>query len=133
MKPPAGPLMQQPSKYWRWAAPDMDAGRRKSSSYATLQHLLKEEPDRPELMRRFKQVLEHVGEARRLRPSDLQLPIRLSPFDTSISPLAGYEGGEFNPESLGLACVVVPPTEGRGSNTKGTWTLVAVPTPPSPS
>ena len=95
-----------------------------------------EERDRPGLMRRFKQVLEHVGEARRLhpsdiqlRPSDLQLPIWLSPFDTAISPLAGYDGGEFDPERLGLACILMPPTEGRGSNTKGSYSLIAVPAP----
>jgi len=79
--------------------------------------------DRAELMRRFKQVLDCVSETRSLRPSDLQLPIRLSPFDTTTFPLSGYEGGEFDPERLGVACIIVPPTEGRGSNTKGSWSV----------
>ena len=87
--------------------------------------------DRAELMRQLKRVLEHIHETGRLRPSDLQLPIRLSPFDTAISPLAGFESGEFDPERLGVACIVMQPTSGRGSNTKGNYRLSQVPTTPS--
>ena len=79
--------------------------------------------DRAELMRQVKRALDQFHSTGRLRPSDLQLPVRLSPYDTSISPLPGYEGGEFHPERLGVACIVIPPTEGRGSNTKGSWSL----------
>ena len=99
--------------------------RRDVPPYATPQQLLDmEKHDPAELMRRFKQALDHVCQTGRLRLADLQLPIRLGPFDTSISSVAGYEGGEFDPEKLGVACILVPPTEGRGSNAKGSsWSV----------
>ena len=101
-----------------------DRWRRDVLRYATPQELLDlEKHDPAELMRRFKQTLDHVCQTGRLSPSDLQLPLQLSPFDTSILPLTGYEGGEFDPERLGAACIIVPPAEGRGSNTKGTWSV----------
>ena len=110
-----------------------DAGRRDDLRYETPQQLLDMwNRGRADLMERFKEVLGCVLETRRLRPSDLQLPIRLSPFDTSICPLSGYEGGEFDPERLGVACIVVPPTEGRGSNTKGSWSVSQAMPPPIP-
>ncbi|KAJ1483782.1 hypothetical protein T484DRAFT_1949274 [Baffinella frigidus] len=91
--------------------------------YASPQELIDMwERDPAEMKRQFKQALEHFHETGRPRPSDLQLPIRLSPYDTSVSSITGYEGGEFDPARLGVACIVVPPTEGRGTNTKG-WSL----------
>ena len=83
------------------------------------------EHNRAELMRRVKQALEHVRDKGRLQPSDLQLPIQLSPYPTAMQPLTGYEGGEFHPEKLGVTCIVVPPSEGRGTNSKGAWRLNA--------
>ena len=82
-------------------------------------------------MRQVKEGLDHIHETGRLRPSDLQLHIQLAPFDTSVHPLLGYEGGEFDPERLGAARIVVPPTEGRGSNSKGAWRLEQVRAPSS--
>jgi len=84
-------------------------------------------------MRRIKQALDHIHETGHLCSSDLKLPIKLSPFDTAVSPIAGYENGEFDPERLGVACIVVPPAEGRGSDTKGTYVLSMVPTARLPS
>ena len=77
--------------------------------------------DRAGLMRGIKEDLDRIHETGRLRPSDLQLPVRLSPFDTARVSLSGYEGGELDPERPGTACIVIPPTEGRGSNGKGSW------------
>ena len=106
-----------------------DVGGRNDLLYATPQQLLDMmERDPAELKLRFKQALDHFHENGRLRPSDLQLPIRLSPYDTAVHPLTGYHGGEFDPGRLGVACIVVPPTEGRGSNSKGTYSLNPVPT-----
>ena len=73
------------------------------------------------LMRLFKQALEHVRETGRLHSSDLQLPILDDP--TFMQLLEGYEGDEYDPERLGSACIVVPPTAGRGPNTKGHFNL----------
>ena len=108
-----------------------DMGRRGDLLYETPQNLLDLwKRDRPGLMRSIKQSLDSIKRTGRLRPSDLKLHIQLSPFDTSIRPLTGYEGGEFHPDRLGAACLVVSPTEGRGSNTKGTYSVhAAVPTP----
>ena len=80
------------------------------------------------LMRRIKQALDHVHETGRLRPTDLQLPIYPSP-QYGKQTLQGYEGGEFDPEALGVACIVVP-KDGRGFN-PGDYNLNPVP-PPSP-
>ncbi|KAJ1495319.1 hypothetical protein T484DRAFT_1762975 [Baffinella frigidus] len=75
--------------------------------YATPDQLLDmEERDPANLRKRFKQALDHFHESGRLRPSDLQLPIQLSPYETSVHSLTGYEGGEFDPERLGAACIV---------------------------
>ena len=99
-------------------------GRRNDLLYATPQQLLDMvERDPAELKLRFKQALDHFHDTGRLRPSDLQIPIRLAPYDTAVTPLAGYEGGDFDPGRLGVACIVVPPTEARGSNSKGSWSL----------
>ena len=100
------------------------------SLYEPPQHLLDLwKRDCPELMRQVKEDLDHIHETGRLRPSDLQLYIQLSPFDTSVHPLLGYEGGEFDPKRRGAARIVVPPTEGRGSNSKGSWRLEQVSAP----
>jgi len=91
--------------------------------YAAPQQLLDlAERDRAGLLGQFEQALEHVRKTRRLGPSDLKLPIQLSPFDTSINPFA---------KTLGFACVVMPPTEGHGSRNKGTFSLYPVRPPPS--
>ena len=93
-----------------------------------------QEHDRPGLELCIKLALEHVRETGSLllRPSNLQLPIQLAPYDTSVSPLKGYEGGEFHPEKLGVACIIVPPTEGAGSNSKGDFGLTIVRTSSAP-
>ena len=67
--------------------------------------------------RRFHQAVDHVRQHGRLHPSDLQIPILTDPYCTQ--PLLGYEGGSYNPYTLGAACIVVPPSEGRGPNSKG--------------
>ena len=65
------------------------------------------------LARRIMRALERIDEAGRLRPSDLQLPIYASP-QYYAQHLQGYESGAFDPERLGAACIIVPPSEGRG-------------------
>ena len=89
-----------------------------------------EERDPAGLVRRFKQALEHMDETGSLRPSDLQLPIYASP-QYYKQPLQGYDGGAFDPERLGAACLVVPPAEGRGAYTPCTWNLKVPPPLPS--
>ena len=86
--------------------------------------------DPAELMRLFKQALDriHGGD---LRASDLQLPIYATP-PCYKQTLPGYEGGAFDPERLGAACIVVPPSQGRGENNQGVYNLNAVPPRPSP-
>jgi len=79
-------------------------------------------------MRRFKQALDHIHETGLLQPSDLQFPIRASP-PTAMQPIPGYEGGALDPQKLGVACMVVPPSQGRGVYSTGEWGLKAVPTP----
>ena len=92
--------------------------------YETRQHLLDLwNSDRAELMRQVKETLIHFHRTGRPLPGGLRCPIWLSPYDTATSHLLGYEGGEFDPKELGTTCIVVPPTEGSGSHTKGTWTL----------
>ena len=108
-----------------------DARRRDDLPYATPQELLalwKRDPG--ELMHRFEQVLGHVWEILRLRPSDLQLcpsdlqlPIQLGPFNPAIDPLSG---------ELGFACLVLPPTESYSKET-GDFRVYSVPTPSLPS
>ena len=66
--------------------------------------------------------MEHVRESGRLRDSDLQLPILAAP-PTSTQFVKGYEGDSLDPLKLGVACVVVPPTEGRGPNSTGDYNL----------
>ena len=96
-----------------------------------------EERDSPALVRRFKQALDHVHESGGLRPSDLQLPIYASPqYYKQLLP--GYEGGAFDPERLGTACIVVPPSTDHGASTPCTWnpctwslSQVLTPSPPS--
>ena len=92
--------------------------RRSPLRYATAQQLLDmEKIDRADLERRFKEALKHMHGSGRLHPSDLQLPIQPSP-PTNVKLIEGYEDGEFNPEKLGVACIVRPPSEGRGANTR---------------
>ena len=79
-----------------------------------------EEHDSSALMRLFKQSLDHVRETGRLHSSDLQLPVLDDP--TFMQPLEGYEGDKYDPERLGVACIVVPPGH-RGKNTKGLFNL----------
>ena len=91
-----------------------------------------EERDSPALVRRCKQALDHVHESGGLRPSDLQLPIYASPqYYKQLLP--GYEDGAFDPERLGTACIVVPPSTHQGSApctwNPCTWSLHQVPTP----
>ena len=88
-----------------------------------------EERDPAGLRRGFKQALDHFHENGRLRPSDLQLPIMRGSPPTGMWFIPGYEGGAYDPEKLGVACIVVPPLTGIGSNTMGTWNLKPVPTP----
>ena len=100
--------------------------------YTTPQQLLDMEEKHPEeLERRFKQALDSFHEAGHLRSSDLQLPIMRGPPPTCKQFLQGYEGDSFDPVKLGVACVVVPPSEGRGANAKGSaWNLNPASTPP---
>lgn len=106
--------------------------------YDTPQQLLDmAEHDRGGYLRGILQVLENAGEylaAGRLPPSELKLPMQLAPYPTSIIRIKGYEGGEYSPGELGVGCTVVPPSEGRGSNTTGGWSLRSVsslnPSPP---
>ena len=106
-------------------------GRRGVPPYATPAELLDMEKHDPAgLMRRFKIALDHVHETGRLRPSDLQLPIYASSPYVKVS-LQGYEGGEFDPEALGAAYIVVRPSDCRGTNTNGDYNLrQQVPNPP---
>ena len=105
---------------------DQEAGAARPTDallYATPQQLLGMEAHDPAgLMRRFKQALDHIRESGRLRPSDLQLPSQASP-PTYTRPIAGYEGGAFDPHTLGVACIVVPPTHGRGPYSKGEFSF----------
>ena len=75
------------------------------------------ERDRAELERRFQQAVVHVRDTGSLQPSDLQIPILTDPY--CKQPLPGYEGGWYDPYKLGAVCIVVPPSKGRGPNTKG--------------
>jgi len=88
-----------------------------------------EEDDRPGLEKCFKEALEHVRETGLLHPSDLQLPIQASP-PTSMLPTPGYQGGTFDPQQIGVACIVVPPPEGRAPYSLGDWGLHTVRAPP---
>ena len=82
--------------------------------------------------RRFKEALDHVLGTGRLRPSDLQLPIwRMSSFPTFRQNLDGYEGGAFDPLTLGVACIVVPSSD-RVASVMGDWNLNPVRTPSLP-
>ena len=108
-----------------------EAWRRDVPPYATPQELLDmDDYDLRGLLWRIKQALEHVHETGRLRPSDLQLPIYASPqYYKQILP--GYEGGDFDPERLGAACIVAPPSKGLGAVTSSThnpcsWNLKQV-------
>jgi len=87
-----------------------------------------EEREPAVLMRRIKQALDHVHETGRLRPSDLQLPSYAS-LQYIKQFLPGYEGSAFDPERLGVAYIVVPPSQGRGVNA-GSYNLNPVPTSP---
>jgi hypothetical protein len=89
-----------------------------------------EQRDRAGLEQRFAAILDHLDVAGRLRPSDLQLPIFASPPYLK-QPLEGYEGGAFDPATLGVACIVVPPTDCLGANSSGDWNLRQVSAPPS--
>ena len=101
--------------------------------YATPQELLDmQEHDPAGLMRRFEQALEHY-DAGGLHPSDLRLPIWRGSPPTYMWFLPGYEGGAYDPEKLGVACIVVPPPTGLGANTLGDFCFKAVPPPPLPS
>ena len=128
--------MEVPTLLQEAGAGDEEAGasderRRDNLLYETPQQLLDLwKRDRPKLMRQIKQALDQFHRTGRLRPSDLKLHVQLSPYDTSIRPILGYEDGEYDPGKLGAACIVVPPTEGRGSNTKGPYSVHAV-LPPS--
>ena len=99
-----------------------DERRRVALRYATPQELLDmAEYDPADLDRRFKQALGHVVETGRLRPSDLQIPILTDAC--FMQPLPGYEGGCYNPYTLGTACIFVPPSKGRGPNTQGDFNV----------
>ena len=88
--------------------------------YATPQQLLGlVEQDHAGLMRQFKEALEQVRTDG--QPSFLQLPIQASP-PTFTQSITGYEGGEFDPLQLGVACIVVPSPDGR-KNTLSDWNL----------
>ena len=80
-------------------------------------------------MRQVKESLVHFHRTGRPLPGGLRLPIWLSPYDTAVRLLSGFEAGEFDPGKLGTMCIAVPPSESY-SMTKGTWTLGQVPTPP---
>jgi len=108
-----------------------DAGRREVPRYETPQELLDmEERDPAGLRQRFKLALTHFHETGRLHASDLQLPHMNGPPPTHMWFIPGYEGGALDPEKLGVACIVVPPSTGRGPNTLGSWGLKPVPTTP---
>ena len=77
-------------------------------------------------------ALEHVRETGLLDASDLKLPIQASQ-PTLMLPIPGYEGETFDPLVLGVACIVVPPPEGRGFYNLGEFSFQAVPTPCLPS
>ncbi|KAJ1485227.1 hypothetical protein T484DRAFT_1794482 [Baffinella frigidus] len=62
--------------------------------------------------------LEHIHDTGLLHAADLQLPILASP-PTCVQSIPGYEGGVFDPQKLGVACIVVPPSDCRGPNTLG--------------
>ena len=115
-------------------ASDFEQGRRDVPQYATPEELLyMEERDHAGLMRRFKRARDHVHETGRLHASDLQLPIYASPRYAKES-LPGYQGGVFDPEKLGVAYVVVPPSDCRGVILSGgTWNLNPVSSLPPPS
>ena len=99
-----------------------------------------EAQDPSKLRRDIKVALEHVRETGRLSPSDLQLPI-FAAAPTCTQPLAGYEGGAFDPAALGAACIVVPThaatsqvalhetSQGRAPLTRDSCSLEPVPTP----
>ncbi|KAJ1488654.1 hypothetical protein T484DRAFT_3598050 [Baffinella frigidus] len=70
------------------------------------------------LERRLMEALQHVHETGLIRPSDIQLPILSSP-PTVTQSIPGYEGGELDPQTLGVACIGLPPSEGRGANKEG--------------
>ena len=78
--------------------------------------------DRPALERRIMQALEHVRETGLLHPADPKFaPIRASTPMFKL-PIPGYEGGVFDPMTLGAACIVVPPSQ-RGPNTMADFNL----------
>ena len=89
--------------------------------------------DRAELMRQFEHALDVVGATGRLDASCLQLPI-MSSLPTVKQTLAGYEAGVFNPLQLGVACIVVPTSQGHAPNINkgGTWNFNPVPNPALP-
>ena len=75
-----------------------------------------------ELMRRFKEALEQVCEDRPLCASDIQLPIFRPPASPAVTQsIRGYEGGAYDPQTLGVACIVIPSAEFRGANSTGDW------------
>lgn len=87
------------------------------------------------LERRLMEALQHVHETGLIRPSDIQLPILSSP-PTVTQSIPGYEGGELDPQTLGVACIGLPPSEGRGANKEGAaYNLnpVRTPLPPLPA
>jgi len=100
--------------------------------YATPQELVDmEQHDPARLRERFKQALDSVCQTGRLRPSDLQLPIFTSPWMASISPLVGYWDGEFDADTPGAACILLPPTFCRHARLRrGDYSINKVPTPP---
>jgi len=105
--------------------------------FATPQELRDmEEHDRPGLERRIQQGLEHVRETGHLEASDLQLPI-LCATPTTLVAMDGYKDGALNPKEFGVACIVVRPSDWRGPNSLGDFSLKAVctrslPPPPPP-
>ncbi|KAJ1479948.1 hypothetical protein T484DRAFT_1748878 [Baffinella frigidus] len=78
--------------------------------------------DRAGLERRFKAALEHVRETGSLRPSDMRLPIFAAPL-TATQFVLGFAGDSFDPQKLGVACIINPQSKGRGPTTKGDWNL----------
>ena len=119
----------------------MDEAGAATLQYATPHELLGlEETDRQELERRIKQALERFRGTGLLHAANLQLPIMRGAPPTNMWFVLGYEGGAYDPAKLGVACIVVPPTDGRGKNTLGDYNLHAVrppalpfPPPPPPS
>ena len=86
-----------------------------------------------ELMRRFKEALEQVCEERPLCASNIQLPIFRPPASPAVTQsIRGYEGGAYDPQTLGVACIVIPSAEFRGSNNTGDFNLKPVTHPPLP-